>query len=247
MTENRADAQLPTAAPYSTAPQLPSHIAFIMDGNGRWAKGRGLPREAGHKEGAKVFRNLVEYCGDIGIPCVTVYAFSTENWRRPAPEVRAILALLRLYIRDAFRTFVEKDIRIVFLGDKSPFPAGLRKEMERLERDSAGKRKRLNVALNYGGRAEIVRAAQRLAEQNVPAAEITEERLAAELYTYGCPDPDLIVRTAGELRLSNFLLWQSAYAEFYVTDTLWPDMRTADVDRAIEAYNGRTRRFGAVV
>ena len=226
---------------------LPTHIAFIMDGNGRWAKGRGLPREAGHKEGAKVFRNLVEYCGDIGIPCVTVYAFSTENWRRPAAEVKAILALLRLYIRDAFRTFVEKDIRIVFLGDKSPFPPSLRREMERLEQDSAGKRKRLNVALNYGGRAELVRAAQRLVEQKVPAEEITEERLSAELYTCGCPDPDLIVRTAGELRLSNFLLWQSAYAEFYATDTLWPDMRSADVDRAIEAYNGRTRRFGGVV
>lgn len=226
---------------------VPKHIAFIMDGNGRWAKRRGLPREAGHKEGAKVFRQLVEYCGDIGVSCVTVYAFSTENWRRPEKEVRAILALLRSYIKDAFRSLTERDLRVIFLGDKSPFPASLRREMEKLEEDSKDKPKLLGVALNYGGRAELTAAVKRLVEKHVPPEEITEERLAAELYTKDFPDPDLIVRTAGELRLSNFLLWQSAYSEFYVTDTLWPDMRPEDVDKAIEAYGKRVRRFGAVV
>ena len=228
-------------------PDVPRHIAFIMDGNGRWAGKRGLPREAGHKEGAKVFKTLVEYCGDIGVSCVTVYAFSTENWKRPPAEVRAILALLRSYIRDAFRSLAQRDLRIVFLGDKSPFPPSLRREMERLEEDSKGNGKLLGVALNYGGRAEIVRAARSLVEKGVPPEEITEESFASALYTKDFPDPDLIVRTAGEQRLSNFLLYQAAYAEFYFTDTLWPDMRPADVDLAIEAFRRRTRRFGGVV
>lgn len=223
---------------------LPRHIAFIMDGNGRWAKAKGKRREAGHIEGAKVFRDLVEYCGDIGIPVVTVYAFSTENWRRPAAEVNAILKLLQMYIEDAFRTFTEKGIRIRFLGEKTPFPDKMRAEMEKLERESAENPRTLCVALNYGGRDEIVRAANRLAAQG---EEITEEALSDALYTGGLPDPDLIVRTAGEQRLSNFLLWQAAYAEFYFTPTLWPDMRPADVDAALREYAGRTRRFGGVV
>ena len=223
---------------------LPKHIAFIMDGNGRWAKGQGKPREYGHKEGAKVFRKLVEYCGDIGIPVVTVYAFSTENWRRPAAEVNAIMTLLQSYIDDAFRTFTEKGIRIRFLGEKTPFPKRMREEMERLERESAGNPRTLCVALNYGSRAEIVRAAANLA---AAGEEITEESLSGALYTGDLPDPDLIVRTAGEERLSNFLLWQAAYAEFYFTPTLWPDMTEESVNEALREYARRTRRFGGVV
>ncbi len=225
---------------------LPAHIAFIMDGNGRWASARGLPREAGHREGAKVFKKIVEYCGDIGVQAVTVYAFSTENWKRPRAEVSAILRLLHTYLQDAFHSFAERDLRVVFLGDKSAFPAPLRREMVSLEEESREKHKLLGVALNYGGRAEIVRATQNLITQGVPADQVTEERLARELYTADFPDPDLIVRTAGEQRLSNFLLYQSAYAEFYFTDTLWPDMREEDIERAIAAYQSRTRRFGGV-
>lgn len=223
---------------------LPKHIAFIMDGNGRWAKSRGLPREMGHKEGAKVFRRLVEYCGDIGIPTVTVYAFSTENWRRPAAEVNAILALLQVYIDDAFRTFREKGIRILFLGDLSPFPPKLRSEMERLTRESAGNPRTLCIAVNYGGRDEILHAVNRLIERGQRVER--ESEISDMLYTAGLPDPDLILRTAGEKRLSNFLLWQAAYAELLFCDTLWPDMTEEAVDDALREYARRTRRFGGV-
>ena len=225
---------------------LPKHIAFIMDGNGRYAKAKGLPREYGHKVGAKVFRELVEYCGDIGIPCVTVYAFSTENWKRPAVEVNAILVLLQSYMEDAFRIFAEKGIEIHFLGDKSPFPKKLRTEMERLEHDSKGGAKILNVALNYGGRAEILAAAKQLLSEGASPDTLREEDISARLTTGHCPDPDLVVRTGGELRLSNFLLWQSAYAELYFTNTLWPEMTTADVDAAVREFSRRTRRFGGI-
>ena len=226
---------------------VPRHIAFIMDGNGRWARQRGLPREAGHREGAKVFENLVDYCGKIGVSCVTVYAFSTENWKRPPGEVRQILSLLRSYIKSAFRSFAEKDVRVIFLGDKSPFPASVRRDMEKLEEVSRGGSRLLGIAMNYGGRAEILAAARSLLSQGLSPEDITEQRFAGALFTAEFPDPDLIVRTAGEMRLSNFLLWQCAYSEFYSTDTLWPDMRPADVDKAIADYRGRTRRFGGLV
>ncbi len=219
------------------------HIAFIMDGNGRWAKKRGMPREFGHKEGAKAFQRVVEYCGQIGVEYVTVYAFSTENWKRPANEVNAIMQLFTEYMSQAFRVFAEKGLRIRFIGNREPFSPELIAEMEKLEQDSMGNPKVLNVAFNYGGREEIVQAARRVQSEG---RELTEESLGGALYTDGCPDPDLIVRTGGEMRISNFLLWQAAYAELYFTDTLWPDMREKDVDAAVEAFRNRNRRYGGV-
>ena len=219
------------------------HIAFIMDGNGRWAKKRGMPREFGHREGAKVFRRVVEYCGELGIECVTVYAFSTENWKRPENEVKAIMQLFTEYMNEAFRVFAENGLRIRFIGDRSRFDCEMVSEMEKLEQDSAQNPKVLNVAFNYGGREDILQAAKALQAQG---AELTEENLTAALYTGSCPEPDLVVRTGGEMRISNFLLWQSAYAELYFTDTLWPDMREKDVDAAIEAFRKRNRRYGGV-
>lgn len=221
-----------------------NHIAFIMDGNGRWAKKRGMPREYGHKIGAKVFRNLVEYCGDIGIGCVTVYAFSTENWKRPENEVKSIMNLFREYLDDAIRTMMEKDIRIVFLGDKSIFPEDIKETMLGIEHDSRNNGRRLNIAMNYGGRDEIVHAVNELiAEGN---DKVTEDMISGKLYTLDAPEPDLIVRTGGELRTSNFLMWQGAYSELYFTDILWPDLKESDVDDAVREFNRRNRRFGGV-
>ena len=222
-----------------------SHIAFIMDGNGRWAKKRGLMREAGHTEGAKTFSRVAEYCFAGGIDTVTVYAFSTENWNRPQNEVNAIMKLLRTYLKEGIKQMTEKNVRVTFLGDKSPLTPDLRELMEELERDSVGNKYRLNVAINYGGRAEIVNAVNRLIGAGV--TRVSEELIERELYTSGQDDPDLIVRSAGEQRLSNFLTWQSVYSEFYFSDTLWPDFGERDVDAAVDAYYLRTRRFGGVV
>lgn len=222
-----------------------SHIAFIMDGNGRWAKSRGLPREAGHVEGAKAFGEVAEYCYRGGIDTVTVYAFSTENWRRPKHEVNAIMSLLKTYLKKGIREMTEKNVRVTFLGDRSPLSDDLRELMDQLERDSATNKYRLNVAINYGGRAEIVNAVNKLIANG--ATEICEADISREIYTAGQDDPDLIVRSAGELRLSNFLTWQSVYSEFYFSDTLWPDFSGKDVDMAVDAYYKRTRRYGGVV
>ena len=222
-----------------------SHIAFIMDGNGRWAKKRGLPREMGHTEGAKTFSRISEYCFRGGIDAVTIYAFSTENWSRPRHEVNAIMTLLMSYLKRGLKEMTEKNVRVTFLGDKTPFNPDTQELMERLEKDSAENKYRLNVAVNYGGRSEIVNAVNRLAAAGV--SEFTEELIASELYTKGQNDPDLIVRSAGEMRLSNFLTWQSVYSEFYFSETLWPDFSEADVDAAVDAYYRRTRRFGGVV
>ncbi len=221
------------------------HIAFIMDGNGRWAKKRGMPREFGHKEGAKVFRHIVDYCFNTGIKNVTVYAFSTENWKRSEREVSSLMTLFTAYIKDAFEEIRKNDARVIFLGDKNAFSGKLRKQMEKLEKESEKGTYILNVALNYGARAEIVRAVNCLLKEG--KTEVSEEDISSRLYTKNSPDPDLIVRTAGEQRLSNFLLWQAAYSEFYYTDTLWPDMNDEEIDRAIEAFGARTRRYGAVV
>lgn len=221
------------------------HIAFIMDGNGRWAKKKGMPREYGHKKGAETMKNIVRYCGDLNINCVTVYAFSTENWKRPENEVNAIMELLGQYI-DYLYTVMEKDnIQIHFLGDKSRFTPELRERLEKAEADSAKYKRILNVALNYGGRDEIIHAVNSLIACG--RTNITEEDIEANLYTAHCPAPDLIVRTAGEIRTSNFLMWQGAYSELYFTDVLWPDFSEADVDKAVEEFYRRTRRFGAVV
>ncbi len=220
-----------------------SHIAFIMDGNGRWALARGLAREQGHKVGAKVFEQLVEYCSQIGISYMTVYAFSTENWKRPQTEVDAIFALLSEYLDRVIPKLASYNVRIRFVGDASRFPAPLLAKMQKVERMSERAERTLMIALNYGSQDEIVYAARAAAE----AGEITKESIEAHLYTAPCPPPDLIVRTGGEYRLSNFLLWQAAYAEFYFTKKWWPDMRPADVDAAVLDFYSRRRRYGGVV
>lgn len=220
------------------------HIAFIMDGNGRWATRQGLSRADGHKAGAKVFEEVAEYCHSLGIPCVTVYAFSTENWRRPKAEVDALMRLFSGYIDRASKRFHEKKVRVVFLGDKSVFPRKLRKQMETLEEGSAVYSDTLNIAFNYGARDELVHAVNAAIAEG--KTELTEADIERHLYTAASPDPDLIVRTAGEMRLSNFLLWQAAYSEFYYTDVLWPDMKPADVDAACLAFLKRKRNFGGI-
>ncbi len=220
------------------------HIAFIMDGNGRWAKQRGLPREHGHREGVKVFEATLSHCEQIGIDAVTVYAFSTENWKRPKKEVEAIMKLMDHYLSECEKKIDEYNMRICFLGDKSPFEPKRRARMERLEALTAGKTRTLNIAFNYGGRDEIVRACNRLIAAGVTKAD--EQSFAAALDTASTGDPDLIVRTGGDLRISNFLLWQAAYAELYFTDVLWPDFDAAEIDKAVEAFYKRKRRFGGV-
>ena len=221
------------------------HIAFIMDGNGRWAKSRGKTREYGHTEGAKTFEKVVDYCGRIGIQVVTVYAFSTENWKRPKREVDKIMSLLERYIDRLFGKFSEYDVRVRFIGTKEGLSERLISKMERAEKATENNPRTLNVALNYGSREELTSAVNRLIKKGV--GNVTEEDISGELYAYPCPDPDLIIRTAGEQRLSNFLLWQAAYSEFYFTDTLWPDFGETDVERAVSEYYRRTRRYGGLV
>lgn len=221
-----------------------SHIAFIMDGNGRWAQKRGLPREMGHKSGAKVFEKLVRYCGDIGIKYVTVYSFSTENWQRPKSEVDAIMKLLSEYIDEARNHLEENKIKFVFLGDKAVFSPELRNKMIELENVSARYSLTLNLAVNYGAHDEIANACNALIAEG--AKKVTPDDISAKLYTSGSPNPDLIVRTGGDIRLSNFLLWQAAYSELYFTDVLWPDMTENDVDTAISDFYKRKRRYGKI-
>lgn len=225
------------------------HIAFIMDGDGRWATKRGMPREYGHTVGAKVFRRVAEYCFRGGINTVTVYAFSTENWKRPAREVNALMTLFTTYLKTGMAEMMKDDIRIRFLGEKTPFGDAQRRLMEKIESDSAGNKYNLNIAVNYGGRREIALAFEKLHEklQNGEiSGRITEEMISDELFTAGQPDPDLIVRTSGEMRLSNFLTWQSVYSELYFTDVLWPDMNEEEVDKAVEDYYSRQRRYGGL-
>ena len=216
------------------------HIAFIMDGNGRWAKARNMPREFGHKHGAQVFRDLTEYCHKIGIKYITVYAFSTENWKRPKREVDAIMKLLDEYLEKQR----PENASIRFIGDLSRLDGRLAEKIQKMEEETAGHDSVLNVAMNYGSRAEIVNAFNKLIAEG--KTEVTAEDINSALYTGDCPDPDLIVRTGGDLRISNFLLWQAAYSELYFTDTLWPDMTENDVDKAIEDFYSRKRRFGGL-
>ena len=223
---------------------VPKHVAFIMDGNGRWAKKRLLPREHGHAVGAKKFKEIVQHCADIGVEYVTVYAFSTENWKRPKTEVDAIMQLFRDYIREAIRDFEKQDIRILFIGNRSIFDEELKKEMETAEKLTADRHKTLCIAINYGGRGEIVDAVNKMIANG--KTSVTEEDITREIYSGAVPPPDMIIRTGGEIRLSNFLLWQSAYAEYYFTDVLWPDYSSKDVDEAVAAFYGRKRRFGGV-
>jgi len=221
-----------------------NHIAFIMDGNGRWAKAHGQPREYGHKIGARVFRNIVKYCREIGIKYVTVYAFSTENWKRPRREVESIMMLLDAYLDECSREMAKNNISFRFIGDIEGLNEKLRTKIYKIEKETVNNELVLNIALNYGGRDELVNAFNKLKQLGLD--KITEKDISSALYTAGCPDPDMIVRTAGEYRLSNFLLWQASYSEFYFTDVLWPDMTSADVDKAIAEYGRRKRNFGGV-
>jgi len=231
--------------------RLPQHIAIIMDGNGRWAKSRGLPRTAGHAAGAETFRTIATYCREIGIKYLTVYAFSTENWKRPAEEVSAIMGLLKKYLLEAIADMEKEKVRFVFFGDLSPLPAELRELAEQTqERSAVYTGCQVNICLNYGGRNEIVRAAKafaaRCAAGERDPEELTEAEFSAYLWSAGIPDPDLVIRPSGEERISNFLLWQSAYAEYYFTDVSWPDFTKEELRKALAAYQGRSRRFGGI-
>lgn len=220
------------------------HIAFIMDGNGRWAQKKGLPRKMGHVAGAKVFKKIVDYCSTVDIKAVTVYAFSTENWKRPQDEVDAIMRLMGEYITNEAKTIIERNVQLHFLGDKSRFKDKLRNSMEQLEEISKNNKYILNIALNYGGRDEIVHAVNECRKEGIE--NITEDDIERHLYTKDSPPLDLIVRTGAEMRISNFMLWQAAYAELYFTDVLWPDYSEEDVDEAIRVFYSRKRRFGKV-
>lgn len=233
---------------------LPRHVGIIMDGNGRWAQQRGLPRYKGHIEGAKTFRKIGEFAGNLGIECLTFYAFSTENWKRPPEEVAAIMDLFREYLRELDERKAEneeKGIKVNFIGDRTGIPKDILKMMGYSERITRKKdHVILNIAINYGGRQEILHSVQEIAKEvekgKLQASEITEEMISEHLYTGGLPDPDLIIRPSGEYRLSNFLLWQSAYSEFWYSDILWPDFTEEDFTAALREFEKRNRRFGGV-
>lgn len=220
---------------------LPRHVGIIMDGNGRWAKKRAMPRKAGHRFGAEKFKKINEYCLDRNIEVVTFYAFSTENWKRSEEEVSNIMDLFIDYLEEWLTMDDSKNMKVRFLGDRAPFSDRAKQLMSEVEEKSRKFKNQLNIAVNYGSRSELVRAFNTLKTKE---GEITEEDVSSALYTAGQPDVDLIIRTGGEKRLSNFLLWQSAYAELYFCDTLWPDMTFEDIDRALEFYSSRQRRFG---
>ncbi|MBR6921136.1 MAG: di-trans,poly-cis-decaprenylcistransferase [Clostridia bacterium] len=221
------------------------HVAFIMDGNGRWAKKRRLPRELGHKAGADAFERIVNYCYDIGVGAVTVYAFSTENWKRPKREVDALFMLFTEFIDHYVEKLKHRSVRLIFIGDREPFSESFRKRIENVEKKTENNDKMiLYLGVNYGGRDDICHAVNSLIAEG--KTNITEEDISNRIYTSLSPDPDLIIRTGGEYRISNFLIWQSAYSELYITDTLWPDMKESDVDLAIQEFMKRERRFGGL-
>lgn len=230
---------------------LPAHIGIIMDGNGRWAKKRALPRSMGHSAGAQTFRKIARYCSDIGIKHLTVYAFSTENWRRPQDEVDALMKLFEEYLNEALRDFKDDTIVVKFLGDRTAFSPKLQALINENEEESKDREGMvLNIAMNYGGRDELVTATRKIAEKvskgELSLDDINAELISDSIYTAGQPDPDLIIRPSGEFRISNFLLWQSAYAEYYISDKLWPDFTTDDLDKAIAEFSTRNRRYGGV-
>ncbi len=227
--------------------RLPRHIAVIMDGNGRWAAQRHLPRVEGHRAGIDSVREVVESSARLGIQVLTLYAFSLENWKRPAAEVSTLMSLLKRYLRLELNTLLKNNIRFHVIGRGEELARDIRDELASAEaRTAANTGMIFNIALNYGGRAEIVEAAKRLLSAGVRSDELDEQRFAGFLYTAGQPDPDLLIRTSGEMRVSNFLLWQIAYAEIWVTDTLWPDFRKRDLLEAILAYQKRDRRYGGI-
>ena len=225
---------------------LPEHIAIIMDGNGRWAKKRNLPRTAGHAAGSKNFKDIARYCNKIGLKYLTVYAFSTENWKRPADEVSNIMNILRDYLKDA-KNFKDENIKVKFIGNISVLDEDIRiliKDAEDASADATGLH--LNIALNYGGRDEIIHAVKEIVAEGISPDEITEQTISDRLYTKGQPDPDFIIRPSGEYRLSNYLIWQSAYAEYWFSDVLWPDFKPRHLEEAIDEFNRRNRRFGGI-
>jgi undecaprenyl diphosphate synthase len=229
------------------AKHIPVHVAIIMDGNGRWAHERGLGRHAGHRAGTENIRRVIERLCEVGVRYLTLFAFSTENWRRPPREVRGLLRLPSLYLRREARQLHEAGIRLRHIGHLEVLEPAVQDQIRQaVEMTQYNTRMTLSVAFNYGGRREIVDAVRRIAAKGIPLDQIDEATLSAHLDTADLPDPDLIIRTAGEMRLSNFLLWQSAYAEYYSTATYWPDFDQAEVDLALQAYAARTRRFGAL-
>lgn len=225
---------------------LPEHIAIIMDGNGRWAKKRNLPRTAGHAAGSKNFKDIARYCNKIGLKYLTVYAFSTENWKRPKEEVSNIMNILRDYLKDA-KNFKDENIKVKFIGNISVLDEDIRLLIKDAEDESAEATGLfLNIALNYGGRDEIINAVKQIVKEGISCGDITEQTLSDRLYTAGQPDPDFIIRPSGEYRLSNYLIWQSAYAEYWFSDILWPDFKPKHLEEAISEYNRRNRRFGGI-
>ena len=230
---------------------LPRHVAIIMDGNGRWAQRRALPRSAGHAAGAETFRRIATYCKNIGIEYLTVYAFSTENWKRPAEEVGTIMALLEKYLYEALEKMERDRVKMKFCGDVSVLPPKLREliaQTEELSKKFEGVQ--VNICVNYGGRDEILRATENYANDvvngRIKGGQLTEVDFSRYLYTSGIPDPDIVIRPSGEIRLSNYLIWQTAYSEFYFTDVLWPDFDEKELDRAIISYQRRDRRYGGI-
>ncbi|MBQ7218995.1 MAG: isoprenyl transferase [Ruminococcus sp.] len=231
--------------------KLPEHVGIIMDGNGRWAKKRALPRSAGHRAGAQTFRKIARYCSDIGIKHLTVYAFSTENWRRPDGEVNALMGLFKEYLEEALRDFRDDSIVLKFIGDRTAFSPELLALMNENEEESKDRPGMvLNLAMNYGGRAELATAVKSIAHDvsdgKLSPDDISEQTISDYLYTKGQPDPDLIIRPSGEHRTSNFLLWQSAYSEYVIMDVLWPDFTEEHLNKALLEYANRNRRFGGV-
>jgi len=231
--------------------KIPEHVAIILDGNGRWARSHHMPRNFGHAKGSENVENIIRACGDLGIKYLTVYAFSTENWSRPAAEVNALMALLRTYLKKCIRTAVKDDLKVRVIGDVKGLAPDIQQLIRELEDISANCSKvYFTMAINYGSRDEMVRGMRRMAEDLVSGElkpeDITEDRFETYLDTCGLPDPDLMIRTSGELRLSNYMMWQMAYTEFYFTDVAWPDFDKNELIKACEAYSSRDRRFGSV-
>ena len=232
--------------------KIPVHVAIIMDGNGRWAKKRGLPRTAGHAQGARVVEQILEDADHMGIRYLTVYAFSTENWSRPDSEVKALMNLLRTYMKTSLAKCARNNVRIRVIGDKSRLDSDLQASIANLEKETASNTGiGFQIAINYGSRDEIIRAvrkaSQKVKESELNPEDITEDMISDELDTAGIPDPDLLIRTGGEQRISNFLLWQTAYSELYFCDAAWPDFNEVELEKAVDALNNRERRYGGLI
>ena len=227
--------------------KIPNHVAIILDGNGRWAKAKGMPRNYGHVQGAKTVEVICEEAYRMGIQYLTVYAFSTENWNRPQDEVDALMKLLRNYMKTCVKTAKKNHMKVRVIGDKTGLAQDIQDSIAKLEEESKDQDGlNFTIAINYGSRDEIRRAVTKIVEEGIRPEDITEETISDHLDTAGIPDPDLLIRTSGELRLSNYLMWQLAYTEFYFTDVPWPDFNKAELEKAIEKYNGRDRRYGGV-